>query len=183
MWDEGWRPGWLALDTGITPRGGNSWAQPKPTNGSWGLVPGTQATRAGSRSGWSPCPAVGGRKSVLPAVLPFKAATTSPSGASVPTAGDCSGQTGCQEDRLVYPVGRKSTGAGPSSSQAFQAAVGSQMVGPQTGAMLLLGLQFQARKPLHLLFQPFQWWTDVSNGRLACAATLLLCWYLSWYSM
>lgn len=24
MWDEGWGPGWLALDTGITPRGGNS---------------------------------------------------------------------------------------------------------------------------------------------------------------
>lgn len=51
MWDEGLTPVWLPLNTGVTPRGGNSWPQPKNTNYSQGLVPGAQATPAGSRPG------------------------------------------------------------------------------------------------------------------------------------
>lgn len=41
-------------------------------------------------------------------------------------------------------------------------------------------MQLQARKPLHLLFQPPQWWTDVNTGSVTCLwATLLQCWYIS----
>lgn len=116
----------------------------------------------GSCSRWSPCPSCGMKRG-LPAVLQFNSATAAPSGGSVPAPGACSGQKGVPGRPSCLSAGRKSTGAGPSSSQAAEAAGRSQMTGLQTGAVLLFCLCFQARKPVHLLFQPFQWWTDMSN--------------------
>lgn len=60
------------------------------------------------------------RKSVLPAVLPFKAATTSPSGASVPTAGDCSGQTGCQKTILSILLAERALGLAHQAHRHFR---------------------------------------------------------------
>lgn len=93
MWDEGLRPVWLPLDTRITPSGGKLLTSAQNHQ----LQPGL-----GARCPGYPCwvslwvESLPGcrRKSVLPAVLRFKGAATSPSGASVPTPAECSGQTG-----------------------------------------------------------------------------------------
>lgn len=158
MRDEGLSPVWLPLDTGITSRGWNSWSQPQTTNYSWGLLPGARATPVGLTPGGVLGLAVGWRVGCQ-----FNGATAAPSGGSVPAPGACSGQTGVPGRPSCLSAGRKSAGAGPSSSQAAEAAGRSQMMGPQTGDVLLLCLCFQARKPVRLLFQPFQWWTDTSN--------------------
>lgn len=92
------------------------------------------------------------RKNLLPAVLQFKGATTSSSAASVPTPGECSGQTGVPGRLSHLSCCRRSTGAGSSSSTAFWVAVRSQMMGPLTGDVLLLRVAVPSQEASTLPF-------------------------------
>lgn len=42
---------------------------------------------------------------------------------------------------------------------------------------------FQARKPLHLLFHPFQWWTDMSNEKRYTLVQLPCCFAGIWFDI
>lgn len=157
MRHEGLRPVWLLLDTGIPSRGWNSWSQPQTSNHTWDLVPGAQATRVGLAPGGVLVPAVGWRvgcqqcSSSTVRLLPQVEAQSQLQVHAL-------GRRGCQEDHLVYPLAERALGLAHQAHRQPRQLAGVRWWVPRP-----IILCFQARKPVHLLFQPFQWWTDMSN--------------------
>lgn len=181
MWDEGLRSVSLPLDTRITLRGGNSWSLPKTTGYSRGLMPSAQTTPAGPGYGWSPCPA-GGRRTCCQKCSSSRVQLfLHQTGAQAQLRGVLWADRGSRKTLssiLLQKQHRCWSIKHINISGCCQESDDNWWV-LWAVILLMVGLQLQARKPLPLLFQPPQWWTDMNTGSVTCLwVTLLLCWYM-----